>query len=216
MEASILSFLLFLLEGVPVTIVLTLLSLTLGFVIGLPLALARAFGKGIPSFIAAGYERTLRSIPLLVLLFIFYFGFNYEWMTSFVAAMLAMGLRSAAYQSQIFRGSIASIQADQMAAARSLGMTKLQAISRVILPQALTLSLPSWANEFAVVIKDTSFAYAIGVVEVMRRANYLRAATLRPLPPFLLVAAIYFLITFPITKFFGSRGTKRKKLWGYE
>jgi polar amino acid transport system permease protein len=99
-----------------------------------------------------------------------------------------------------------------MDAARSLGMSKLQAIRFIMVPQALRFALPSWANELATMIKDTSLAFVVGVAELMRRADYVRAATFDPLTPFVLVAGIYFVIVFPVTRIAGTWGEKRKRL----
>ncbi len=133
-------------------------------------------------------------------------------MPGFLAVSLALGLCSSGYQSQVFRGALESVGSGQMDAARSLGMTRLQAIRFVIAPQALRFALPSWANELATMIKDTSLAFVVGVAELMRRADYVRAATYDPLIPFLLVAGIYFVVVFPITRIAGTWGREKKRL----
>lgn len=111
--------------------------------------------------------------------------------------MLALGFRSSGYQSQIFRGAIQSIPAGQMMAARSIGMSQLQAISHVILPQALRLAIPAWSNEFSSVMKDTTLAYAIGVNEITRHARYITERYYQlAMPVFLMEALIFLLFTY--------------------
>jgi polar amino acid transport system permease protein len=189
-----------LLSGTVTTIILTIYFLGLGFIMGIILALGRVYGSPIINILMIRpFERFFRAIPALVLLFLFYFGssfFNLNF-SPFVAAILAMGLRSAAYQSEIFRGAIQSIGDGQMKAARSIGMNTFQAVRHVILPQALRLSIPSWANEYAVVLKDTSLAYAVGVTELLRQGRYIVARTFgNALLVYTFCALIYFILVF--------------------
>ena len=138
-----------------------------------------------------------RGIPLLVLFFILYFGLPQVGLEidALPAAVLGLGLRSAAYQAQIYRGSINAIPSGQITAAYSLGMSRLKAIRYVVLPQMMRLSIPGWSNEFTILLKDTSLAFGIGVVELMRQGNYIQVRD--PdliLPVFLLIAAIYLVL----------------------
>lgn len=145
----------------------------MGYVLGTVVALLQVYGGKIFGTAARIYEWIFRSLPALVLLFLFYFGpprFGVD-ISGFIAAMLALGFRSSAYQSQIFRGAIQSIPTGQMMAARSLGMSRIRAIFTIILPQAFRLSIPGWTNEFSSVIKDTTLAYAVGFNEVLRTAR---------------------------------------------
>jgi polar amino acid transport system permease protein len=147
--------------------------IAVGYVLGTLVALLQVYGGRYLGAVARVYEWIFRSIPALVLLYLFYYGpprFGLP-ISSFVAAMLALGCRSSAYQSQIFRGAIQSIPSGQMLAARSLGMSRVRAIFTVILPQALRLSIPGWTNEFSSVIKDTTLAYAVSFNEVVRTAK---------------------------------------------
>ncbi|MFW6381571.1 MAG: amino acid ABC transporter permease, partial [Bacillota bacterium] len=116
----------------------------------------------------------------------------------FVAAVLGIGIRSAAYQSQIFRGAIQSVSGSQFKAGLSLGMNYFQVFWHVILPQAIRISIPPFANEAAIVLKDTSLAFALGVIELLRQGRYIISTTYQPLLIFSLVAAIYFIMTFVI------------------
>ena len=160
----------YLLKGCTITIGLVGGALGLGLVIGIPMAIGQVYGNKYISGLISLYVWFFRGLPVLVLLFLFYFGlfsllgFN---LSAFTAAILVLGLRSAAYQSQIFRGSIQSINEGQMLAARSLGMKKSEAILNIILPQALRISIPGWSNEYAILLKDSAITYAIGVMEIL-------------------------------------------------
>ena len=115
----------------------------------------------------------------------------------FTAAVIGLALRSSAYQAQIFRSAINSIPDGQNIAARSIGMSKTQSIRYVVIPQVLRLCIPSWSNEFTIVLKDTSIALALGVPEILRVAGQIYAIPKYfdlVLPILLLVAAIYFII----------------------
>ena len=181
-----------------VTLELTLALLVLGLLVGIPLALGQVYGGRGVGILSSTYERFFRSIPALVLLFLFFFGSSGLGLnlSPFVAAALALGCRSSAYQSQIFRGAIQSIRQGQMIAARSLGMSKFQAIWHIILPQALRRSIPPWSNEYSSVVKDTSLAYAVGVIELVREGRYIIVRTFEPMLIYITIAVIYFVLTY--------------------
>jgi len=208
-------------RGLLNTLLLTALGLLIGFILGIILALMRLYGPTELVWFSTGYEKLLRGIPIIVLIYIFVFGmpdlffFVEPAQRPFVGVVLALGLRSGAYQSQIFRGAILSVSAGQMDAARSLGMSGFQAFRHIIFPQALRLAIPSWSNEYAVVIKDSSFAFGVGIIEMTKAANEVTAA-FRDLwaSSMGIVAVLYFLFTFPITKLFGERQTKKLKKLG--
>jgi polar amino acid transport system permease protein len=184
--------------GTLISIELALAFLGLGFIVGIPLAIGEVYGnKLVKNIVVLPIVEFFRSIPALVLLFLFYFGASFLQLnfSPFIAALLAMGFRSAAYQSQIFKGAIKSIDIGQMQAARSLGMTKLKAIRYIILPQALRISIPSWSNEYASVLKDTSLVYALGITELMRQGRYIVARTFgNAILVYVICALIYFVI----------------------
>jgi polar amino acid transport system permease protein len=147
--------------------------IALGFLVGSAVAVVQVYAGRWLASLAGVFEWMFRSIPALVLLFLFYYGpaqFGL-YISSFLAASLALGLRSSAYQSQIFRGAIQAIDAGQMMAARSMGMSRFRAVVSIILPQAFRLSIPGWSNEFSSVVKDTTLAYAVGLNEIMRSAR---------------------------------------------
>ncbi|MFX1441368.1 MAG: amino acid ABC transporter permease [Promethearchaeota archaeon] len=215
-------FILIMIRGLPTTMALTLLALVTGFGIGIILALIRVYGPRPLGWVARGYETVFRGIPLLVLLMVFGIGLSafFAWAgpgvgALFVGAVVALALRSAAYQSEIFRGAILSVDPGQMMAAQSVGMNDMQATRHIILPQALRLSLPGWANEYAVVIKDSSLAVAIGVQEIIYQSEAFR--WVYPELFFeiiLIIAIIYFLFTYPVTKYVGESMTSKLRQLG--
>ncbi|MFW9862212.1 MAG: amino acid ABC transporter permease [Candidatus Thorarchaeota archaeon] len=212
---------LIMIRGLPTTMALTLLALFFGFAVGIVLALTRVYGPKPLGWLCQGYETIFRGIPLLVLLMIFGIGLSrfFAWAgpgvgALFVGAIVALALRSAAYQSEIFRGGILSVDPGQMMAARSVGMSELQSTRHIILPQALRLSMPGWANEYAVVIKDSSLAVSIGVMEIIYHSDAFRWVYPEHFFGIIVVVAIiYFLLTYPVTKYVGeSMTTKLRQL----
>jgi polar amino acid transport system permease protein len=201
---------------------LTLLALAFGFAIGIILALIRVYGPRPLGWVAQGYETIFRGIPLLVLLMIFGIGLSayFAWAgpgagALFVGAIVALALRSAAYQSEIFRGGILSVDPGQMMAAKSVGMNDIQATRHIILPQALRLSLPGWANEYAVVIKDSSLAVSIGVMEILYHSDAFRWVYPELFFGIIVVVTIiYFLFTYPVTKYVGESMTSKLRQLG--
>lgn len=185
------------LEGTLVTIKLTFWSLLIGVVVGLPVAFAQVYGNKLIQVLVAVYERLARSIPLLLILLLLNFGLPMLGLqiSIFKAAVIGIGLRSAAYQSQIYRGAIQSVGGSQMNAALSLGMSKMKAFFYIIGPQAIRIALPPVANESAIVLKDTSLAFTIGVVELLRQGEYFIATSNKPMLIYLTIAAIYFILT---------------------
>lgn len=152
-------------RGLPLTVEITVLLLLLGLALGTVLALVQVYGRRPFRYVCVAYEQVFRGIPPLVTILILWNGLSQSFhifLPGVVAAALALGLRSAAYQSQIFRGAIQAVPPGQMMAARALGMGKLQAIRHVILPQAFRLAIPPWSNEYSGVVKDTAFACVIG------------------------------------------------------
>ncbi|MGO2008075.1 amino acid ABC transporter permease [Vreelandella alkaliphila] len=188
----------FLLKGLGVAIVLLAALLLIGFVLGMAICLTQLYGpkSRLIQWPIKVYERIFRGIPIIIMLFIFYYGISGVWdISAFGAAILAMGLRSAAYQSQIFRSAFQSVPAGQMMAARAMGMSKLGAIRYIIFPQAARHAIGPWTNEFSSEIKETSLAYVIGVVELTRQAHYIITSTQgNVLTVFAVVALMYFIL----------------------
>jgi polar amino acid transport system permease protein len=139
----------------------------------------------------------LRGVPPVVLLFILFFIISGSInLSPFLAGSLSLGVISSAYQMEIFRGAVLAIGGSQMMAARAIGMPTLQAVRYIILPQALRLAIPPWSNEAAIVIKDSSLVYALGVPEILRRAQQLSASTQQPFLAYGTAALIYFVLVF--------------------
>lgn len=194
-----------LLEGVLVTVELTVSLLGVGLVLGVIVALGQVYGPRPIAMLTSAYERFFRAMPILVLLIVVNYGLafvanTYQWdwlrLPTFVVAVLVFGLHSSAYQSQIFRGAILAIKPGQLLAARALGMTRLQTMRYIVLPQALRLAIPGWSNEYSGVLKDTSFVFAIGVTELTRKGWQIIQNTREVFLVFIVIALIYLLLTY--------------------
>jgi polar amino acid transport system permease protein len=188
----------YILQGSLVTVGIVVGAMLLGLVLGIPLAVGQIYGNRHIRFLAGLYVWFFRGVPVLVLLFLFYFGlFSLIGLniSAFLCAVLVLGLRGTAYQSQIFRGSIQSLPQGQLKAARALGMSDASAVWSVILPQALRLSLPGWSNEYSIVLKDSAIAFVLGTSEIMSRTHFVASRTYEQLPLYLTAGVIYFLLT---------------------
>jgi polar amino acid transport system permease protein len=186
----------YMMGGIGYTVLITIIALAVGFLIGTPLALARVYGTRPLHLLALGYTVVLRGVPSLVVLFIAYYVLaSAVNLPPFLAGCAALGICSSAYQAEIFRGAIQAVSPGQMMAARALGMKRGQAIVNIILPQALRNAIPGWSNEAAVVVKDSSLVYAVGLAELMRRAQQVNGTLHEPLLIFFITGAVYFLLT---------------------
>lgn len=207
---------LFLWQGLEVTLVLTVLSLILGSIIGILIALMRTSkfnlfrnsknGKLVNfnpfAFLAKTYVDIIRGTPLLVQLLIMYyvvFG-SYQFMPKIFIATIAFGINSGAYIAEIIRGGIESVDKGQAEAARSLGFSNLQAMRLVILPQALRNSLPSLISEFIALLKETSIVGWIGLSDIMRGADNIRFETSTAFQSLFAAALIYLGLTAIFTR----------------
>jgi len=191
-----------LLSGLGNTLLLTFISITAGFFLGIALALGRVYGNKIINGFCVGYIELIRGTPLLVQLFVIYFGLPSIGIifSPLQAALLGLSLNSGAYQAEYLRGSIQSIESGQMSAARSLGMNKLLSIRHVILPQALRISIPAWSNEFIYLLQYSSVAYIIQVHELTFEGKFIAAHTFRFLEMFAMIAVIYLVLTIVSTE----------------
>jgi polar amino acid transport system permease protein len=188
----------YLLAGAAVTVGLTLTSLLLGFLVGFPAGAVEVYGSRLPKRLVSTAGVVLRGTPIVVIMLVLFFVVSIS-QSAFITATVGLGLRSAAYQSQIFRGALQSVDEGQMEAARSIGMSRLEAIRHVVVPQALRRSMPGFQNEFTIVLKDTSIAFAIGLAEMLTRGYDLFTQSGRStavLEVFLVISAIYFVLTF--------------------
>ncbi|HOR18586.1 MAG TPA: amino acid ABC transporter permease [Brevefilum sp.] len=184
-------------SGTAYTVGVTLIALPFGLVLGLILSLMHVYGGKFLSRIMAVYSTIMRGIPPIVLLFILYFMVSGNInLSPFWAGSISLGIVSSAYQMEIIRGALLSVSGSQMMAARSIGMSRMQAIRHIIIPQALRLAIPPWSNEAAIVIKDSSLVYALGVPEVLRRAQLISASTQEPFLAYITAGLIYFALVF--------------------
>lgn len=194
-------FISYIAQGTVLTIGVTLIALPSGLLIGTLLALLYVYGGKAASRIMNLYSTIFRGIPPVVLLFILFFavskGIN---LSAFWAGSLSLGVVSSAYQMEIVRGALLSVSGDQLMAARAVGLSRLHAIRYVVLPQAVRLAIPPWSNEAAIVIKDSSLVYALGVPEILRRAQLIGASSQKYLLAYLSAAVIYFLLVFATTR----------------
>ncbi len=197
-----LPFLQFVVQGTSITVAVTLVALPFGLVLGVLLSLVYLYGGRISSFLASAYSTIMRGVPPIFLLFILYFSMSGAInLTPFWAGSLSLGIISSAYQMEIFRGAIQAVGPGQMMAARAVGMSRMKAIQFVVLPQALRLAIPPWSNEAAIVLKDSSLVYALGVAEILRRAQLLAASTQQPFLAYGSAALIYFVLVFSVNRF---------------
>ncbi len=190
------------LQGIGYTLFLSFFSVILGLTLGVIMALSKMSKNKILNFLATGYIEIIRGTPLLVQVFIIYYNGIID-MGPVVAGIIALSLNSSAYTAEIVRAGIQAVDKGQMEASRSLGMTSGLAMREVILPQAIKNILPALGNEFIVVIKESAVISIIGVGELMRQTNIVRGITFRQIEPLVLVAGIYFVLTYSLSKLLG-------------
>lgn len=207
----------YMLQGAGVTIGVVVGAMGLGLLMGVPFAVGQVYGGRWLRRLIGIYAWFFRGIPLLVLLFLFYFGIcpllNLN-LSAFTVAVIVLGSIGAAYQSQIFRGAILSLPEGQLRAARALGMSDAGAILFIILPQALRLAIPAWSNEYSIVLKDSAVTYALGVAEIMARTHFVATRTYEHLPLYLAAGFVYLILTYAGTKALREL-EKKVKIPGY-
>lgn len=202
-----------LLMGAAVTIEITAVSVALGFFIGLVVGVARISGYKILRIMAAIYADCIRGTPLLVQIFLIYFALPIATGTRvdpFAAAVLACGINSGAYVSEIFRAGIQAVDPGQMEAGRSLGLSWWQTMRYVVLPQAIKNILPPLGNEFIAMLKDSSLVSVIGFEELTRRGQLIIAQTYGSFEIWLTVAALYLSMTLAISRLIAYLEAKTK------
>ena len=193
-----------LLIGAGVTIQITVLSTAIGFVIGLVVGVARISHLRPLRLLAEVYVEFFRGTPLLVQIFLFYFALPVitgQRIDPFIAAISACGINSGAYVAEIFRAGIQSVDEGQMEAGRSLGMTWLQTMRYIIVPQAFKRVIPPLGNEFIAMLKDSSLVSVIGFEELTRRGQLIIAKTYGSFESWMSVAVIYLVMTLTISRF---------------
>ena len=198
----------YLLGGVGATTLLVIGGMTLGLILGTIMASVQVYGPRWAGRLVGVYVWFFRGVPILVLMFMFYFGLSTQLeaairalfgirvtVSEFACAVIVLGLCSTAYQSQIFRGAMQSIPAGQFKAAKALGMTQVGAVRTIILPQALRISIPAWSNEYSIMLKDSAIAYVIGVSEIMTRFKAVASTNHKILLMYILAGIVYYILT---------------------
>ena len=214
-------------EGLICTLSLSALTVVFGFILALIIALVRLSKVKPFDWLATAYVEVFRATPMLVQLFIVYYVvfanvtlpsfkmFGFIRFERFLPGVVALSMNSGAYLSEIIRAGIQSIDIGQTEASRSLGLSGVQTMKNIILPQAIKNILPAIANEFVTIIKESSICYTIGVQEIMYAVNATKGATYRIAEPLIIATLVYFCLTFPTSKIIAfferrmSRGDKR-------
>ncbi|CXF10157.1 extracellular glutamine-binding protein [Staphylococcus aureus] len=193
----------FFLKGIKITILISLIGVALGSILGAFVALMKLSKIKIISWIASIYIEILRGTPMLVQVFIVFFGITAALgldISALVCGTIALVINSSAYIAEIIRAGITAVDKGQMEAARSLGLNYRQTMKSVIMPQAIKNILPALGNEFVTLIKESSIVSTIGVGEIMFNAQVVQGISFDPFTPLLVAAALYFVLTFVLTR----------------
>ncbi|HDE5117155.1 TPA: ABC transporter permease subunit [Staphylococcus aureus] len=193
----------FFLKGIKITILISLIGVALGSILGAFVALMKLSKIKIISWIASIYIEILRGTPMLVQVFIVFFGITAALgldISALVCGTIALVINSSAYIAEIIRAGINAVDKGQMEAARSLGLNYRQTMKSVIMPQAIKNILPALDNEFVTLIKESSIVSTIGVGEIMFNAQVVQGISFDPFTPLLVAAALYFVLTFVLTR----------------
>ncbi|MBQ8074701.1 MAG: amino acid ABC transporter permease [Oscillospiraceae bacterium] len=197
----------FLITGMQYTISLAALTVGVGAVIGALIALLRMSRIAPFRWIAAVYTEIIRGTPMLLQLYLFYFALPqlipFLNKKQYLCVAIALICNSAAYVSEIIRSGIQAVDIGQTEAARSLGMNQSLTMTQIILPQAIKNILPALGNEFIMIIKDTSLASTFFIGDLMTQCLLIKGATYLTMEPLIMVAVIYFVLTFVLTKLLG-------------
>ncbi|HCZ0012229.1 TPA: ABC transporter permease subunit [Staphylococcus aureus] len=193
----------FFLKGIKITILISLIGVALGSILGAFVALMKLSKIKIISWIASIYIEILRGTPMLVQVFIVFFGITAALgldISALVCGTIALVINSSAYIAEIIRAGINAVDKGQMEAARSLGLNYRQTMKSVIMPQAIKNILPALGNEFVTLIKESSIVSTIGVGEIMFNAQVVQGISFDPFTPLIVAAALYFVLTFVLTR----------------
>jgi polar amino acid transport system permease protein len=183
-------------QGVSYTVLVTLVCSITGLVLGLLMASLRRFDLVWLTPLIDFYTYVFRGVPVLVLLFMVYFGLpgvGFK-VPPLLAMALSLGLVASAYLAEVFRGAFNSIDPAEVVAGQAMGMTRIQILRFIELPQMLRFSVPGMVNEFTSILKYSPFAYTVGIPEITRQAMTLTSTTLRGIEVYLAVGILYFLI----------------------
>lgn len=183
-----------LLVGLRTTLLLTLASVVLAVVVGAPIAVMRTSAIAPLRWVAHGYIAVVRGVPLIALMFVIYFGIvSVLRVDAFTAGVLGLGIHTSAYVAEIFRSGFLAVPRGQTEAARSIGMSRVVTLRRVVGPQAIRVVIPALANQMIITLKDSAVASFITVDELFLRAQRLSAANFQPLA-FYVIVSVYYLI----------------------
>jgi polar amino acid transport system permease protein len=189
-------------HGLILTIEITVTCIAIGFALGVLLALMRVYGGKWLSIPASIYIQIFRGTPLLVQLLMVYYGLP-SWgisLSAFASGVLALGLNTAAYQAEYFRGAIQAVKSGQLLAARSMGMSMVQAARYVVLPQAFRIVIPSWSNELILMIKYSSIVFSVTLLDLMGVGKRIASHNFRYFEVYVVVALFYLALVFIITQ----------------
>ncbi len=183
-----------LIRGIGDTLAVTLACSAAGLALGLLVACARRLAPGWLVPVLALYSYVFRAVPVLVLLFIVFFGLPPLGLQvpPLLAMVLSLGVVASAYLAEVFRGAFQAVDPDEILAAQAAGLTRLQTLVHIELPQMLRFSVPGMVNEFTTILKYSPFASMVGIAEITRQAMNLTATTLRGLEIYLAVGLLYF------------------------
>ena len=193
----------FLLKAVGVTLTISVLSMLLGFVIGVIVGSLRTYGGIWSERLLGLYVDTMRAVPLLVILVWIYFAFPMlvgRSLDVVTAAVIGLGIHLGAYVAETIRAGLTSIRKGQMSAALALGMSRFQAVRTIILPQALIRMLPALGSLFIFAIKDSAIASVIAVPELLRQTQVVAGNTYRPFELYTGAMIVYFIMCFPVAR----------------
>ena len=192
-----------LMSGLQMTLILTVVSLVIALILGVVFGLFQVSKNKLLRVIATIYVDIFRGTPLIVQAFFIYFGIPAALdirITAVVAGLITLSLNAGAYMAEIVRGGIQSVEKGQMEAARSLGLPYGKAMSKVVLPQAIRIMIPSFINQFVITLKDTSILSIIGINELTQSGKIIIARNLESFQMWLIVGIIYFIIIMILTK----------------
>ena len=203
---------LFLVTGLENTLILTIISVSLGTVLGTLVAMLKMSRLRIARFISSVYVEVIRGTPILLQLYVFYFVlpnvFTFMKLSQFMWVSVALCINSSAYVSEVIRAGIQAVDKGQTEAARSLGLSEGQTMRKIILPQAVRNILPALGNEFIMMLKETSLASTFFLGDIMTSYLIVKGATFLTLEPLTIVAAIYLCVTYPLSKLVEKFGKK--------
>ncbi|GBF74293.1 hypothetical protein PA598K_02629 [Paenibacillus sp. 598K] len=195
------------------TLQLSAVGVILGTILGVLFALMRISTITPLKFLASAYIEIIRGTPMVVQILIIHYGLTTVGINlpAFMSGVVALTINSSAYMAEVFRAGIQAIDKGQFEAARSLGMTRTMTMRHVVLPQAFRNMLPAIGNEFIIIIKDSSLVSFIGIGELMYTARIFQGSLYLPLEPLLVIAVIYFIMTFTLSNLLQALERKLKK-----